>query len=269
MTANHSDLLAKVNSLKWVHQIDLGNGIKTPGRWPPHPLILKAFDAIDFRGKTVLDIGTWDGLWAFEAERRGAAKVIATDLISQRSYRELDTFRLAHSTLNSRVEYHPQVSVYDVASLGIDNFDIVIFCGVYYHLRHPLNALSAIRCVMKDGGSLIVEGDSIYNVKMPMAWYLYTDIYSDDPSNWWIPSTTCLTQWITSCYFDVANVTSFDRSPGWIDRLKDKIKLVFGRWQPRVTRTVITASATRRQDAGYCFPDEQLARFDNRPEWME
>jgi tRNA (mo5U34)-methyltransferase len=62
----------EVEQLKWVHRIDLGNGIITPGQWPRNPLISAAFSDIDFSGKKVLDIGCWDGLWAFEAERQGA-----------------------------------------------------------------------------------------------------------------------------------------------------------------------------------------------------
>jgi tRNA (mo5U34)-methyltransferase len=84
-----------VSALTWVHSIDLGNRIITPGIWgKPQPLIMRAFDDIDFRGRKVLDVGCWDGLWSFEAEKRGAAEVWATDDISQRSYSNQETFAL-------------------------------------------------------------------------------------------------------------------------------------------------------------------------------
>ena len=62
---NSSNVAHEVAKLKWVHQIDLGNGLVTLGRWTPDKRITRAFDDIDFKGKKVLDIGTWDGLWAF------------------------------------------------------------------------------------------------------------------------------------------------------------------------------------------------------------
>ncbi|MEZ5892044.1 MAG: hypothetical protein R3C58_02690 [Parvularculaceae bacterium] len=57
----------------WYHKIDLGDGIVTPGfnferLWSS---TLKVIDAIDYKGKRVLDLASWDGFWAFEAERRG------------------------------------------------------------------------------------------------------------------------------------------------------------------------------------------------------
>src|SRR5438105_10452129 len=90
-----ASLAAQIQSLDWVHSIDLGGGLVTPGAWPPSPLIRAAFNAVDFAGKKVLDVGCWDGLWSFEAERRGAAQVYATDCASQRPHREQPTFALA------------------------------------------------------------------------------------------------------------------------------------------------------------------------------
>src|SRR5262245_19550631 len=84
-TATRDDLRRRVAALKWVHSIDLGGGVVTPGAWgPPAPQIVRALDSIDFRGRRVLDIGCWDGLWSFEAERRGAAEVYATDFVPHR-----------------------------------------------------------------------------------------------------------------------------------------------------------------------------------------
>ena len=75
------ELLRKeVSALHWFHRIDLGNGIITPGQDIDGETKIE-FNKIptDLRGKTVLDIGAWDGLFSFEAERRGAAQVLATD----------------------------------------------------------------------------------------------------------------------------------------------------------------------------------------------
>ena len=63
-----TELLEQVNNLDWMHRIDFGDGIVTPGKWPVNPYILEAFDGIEFRSKKVLDIGTCNGLWTFEAD---------------------------------------------------------------------------------------------------------------------------------------------------------------------------------------------------------
>jgi tRNA (mo5U34)-methyltransferase len=77
------DLVKQINNYYWSHSIDLGGGVVTPGRPEiTKKLHLEAYNDIDFSGKKVLDIGCWDGLWSFEAEKRAAAKVYATDDVS-------------------------------------------------------------------------------------------------------------------------------------------------------------------------------------------
>jgi tRNA (mo5U34)-methyltransferase len=173
----------EVEQLKWVHTLDLGNGIVTPGAWPPNPLILAAFSDIDFVGKKVLDIGCWDGLWAFEAEKRGASEVYATDCISQR-WGTTSTFDLAHKALHSKSHYDPNVSVNDIGRLGVHDFNVVLFCGIYYHLRDPLLAFSRLRQVMADSGLMVVEGDVIYDVDDAYAKFFYRNTWEKDSSNW-------------------------------------------------------------------------------------
>ena len=109
----------------WMHTIDLGDGLGTPGAWTPEDQAgtRRAFDDVDFRGRRVLDVGCLDGLWSFEAERRGAAEVYATDLVSQVTPNREPYFRLAHELLGSRARYVPDLSVFDVDRLGIRNFD--------------------------------------------------------------------------------------------------------------------------------------------------
>jgi tRNA (mo5U34)-methyltransferase len=108
---------------------------------------------IEVHNKKALDVGCWEGHWSFEVERRGASEVYATDYLvgdpraelSELGLKELPTFRLAHAILGSgsKVSYHPNVSVYHINELGVTDFDVVLFCGVYYHLKHPLLALSS------------------------------------------------------------------------------------------------------------------------------
>ena len=153
------ELLREIEKYQWVHSIDLGDGVVTPGIWGSgNPSLQKAINEIDFRGKKVLDIGCWDGLHSFLAERRGAAEVYATDLVSHRDFTGQPTFKLVHQILDSKVKYHPQLSVYHVDRLGVTDFDVVVFAGVYYHIKDPLRAFTSLRRVMKEGAVIVVEG---------------------------------------------------------------------------------------------------------------
>ena len=263
-----ADLRQTVESLTWVHSIDLGNGIVTKGEWgAPNPLILDAFSAIDFNGKKVLDIGCWDGLWSFQAEARGAAEVYATDYLPDR-WGGSSTFSLCHKVLNSKARYYPNVSVYALnQQLDIRDFDIVIFCGIYYHLKHPLLALSRIREVMKTGAILILEGEAIYNFDEPYARFFYRKYHVGDRSNWWVPTVACLREWVECSFFEIINEykppEDTMRGPLIKSFLKNIIK---SRLRIKVPETfkryVLTARSVCRKDSNYVYLDEDLKKFD-------
>ncbi len=239
---SRDELLSHVARYRWMHTIDLGNGRQTPGQWgPPPSFLVRALDDIDFRGKKVLDIGCWDGLWSFEAERRGAAEVYATDFVRHRPHRGQPTFRLAQKILGSKARYIPDLSVYDVERLGIRDFDVVLFCGVYYHLKHPLLALTRLRRVIRDGGLILVEGETIPSDRN-IAEFYYHESYKNDVSNWWIPSIRCLREWVECSFFRIRHESSPD--------------------EPPKTRHAILAEAVRRTDPNYAFPDDDLSAFD-------
>jgi tRNA (mo5U34)-methyltransferase len=265
-------LIAEVARHEWLYSVDLGGGVITPGRFgPPNPQIEEAFGQLDFGGKQVLDVGCFEGQWSFEAEKRGATSVLATDYLvddprarpSESGVKELPTFRLAHTILGSRVEYRPDVSVYDVTRLDRHDFDIVVFCGVYYHLKHPLLALSRLRQVVRDGGTLIVEGPVIEGSREPFARFFYHDVLAEDRSNWWVPTLSCLLEWIECSYFEVVRVSGATlqevRSVGAAEA--PGRRPVAGRTEKIVRHTVLARAVTRKDP--YCvLPDEDLERFD-------
>jgi tRNA (mo5U34)-methyltransferase len=183
------ELRRRVREVNWFHTIDLGDGIVTEGRSQP-ALILPRLRLPDLTGKTVLDIGAWDGFYSFEAERRGAARVLATDWFSWGGggWGSMDGFLLARRILRSRVEYR-KVDVLDLAPRAVGRFDLVLFLGVLYHMRHPLLALERVASVTR--GQLVLEThvDLLDCPRPAMAYYPGAEL-NGDPTNWCGPNPT-------------------------------------------------------------------------------
>lgn len=205
---SREELLDLARTYHWWHAIDLG-GFVTTGR--RSSLIERGFDQIDFKGKKVLDVGCWDGLWSFEAEKRGASEVYSIDYVSLRSWSEQPTYQLAHRVLGSRARYYPNVSVYDIKKLGVTGFDVVIYCGIYYHLLEPLRAFAALREVMAEGALMLVEGPVFDGSERVSANFYCRDWFAEDPTNWWVPTIPCLREWLDCTFFDVVTEISFER----------------------------------------------------------
>lgn len=204
----------------WFHNMEL-QGIRTA---PEHFLgdypavkFQRFADAIprDLTGKSVLDIGCNGGFYSIEMKRRGAARVLGIDF--DEDY--LAQARFAADVLGEDIEFR-QLSVYDVASIG-ERFDVVIFMGVLYHLRHPLLALDLLHRHV--AGDLLLfqsmlRGDA---AQEPLAddypfWetgiferpayprmYFVEKSYSHDPTNWWIPNAACAAAMLRSSGFSI------------------------------------------------------------------
>ena len=183
----HSDLEASIASLKWWHRIDLGNGVVTPGLDDTARKLTRLGIPEDLTGMTVLDIGAADGFFSFEAERRGARRVVAIDLwLGTNGLIAKEAFDLARRTLRSNVEGF-QLSVYDISADRIGSFDLVLFLGVLYHLRHPLFALEKIFEVAKDMVIIETHVDMLWTKRPAAAFYPGSEA-SNDPTNWWGPN---------------------------------------------------------------------------------
>jgi len=183
----------------WHQKFDLAPGVTTPGV-SPADWLLAAFDVpSDLRGKRVLDIGTTNGATAFEAERRGADRVVAVDVL------DIDWFgfRALTELFESKAEF-VQCSLYELPEVLDETFDIVVFWGVLYHLRHPLLGLDNVRRLARDLVYLeTAVSDFRDEPSEVIARFHQLDELSNDFSNWWSPTTAALTAWCRSAGFDV------------------------------------------------------------------
>ena len=187
-------LLAGVQQYFWFHSIDLGNGVITPGNKSLKVLRAEAdaiFGNLDLRGRSVLDIGAWNGYFSFEAKRRQAQRVLATDhhcwtpAINGRA-----TFDLARTALKLDVEAL-DVDVPDLTPDRIGQFDVVLFLGVFYHLVDPIRALQNLAAVTNEVAVVETHLDLGAIDRPAMVFYPGTEL-NNDPTNWWGPNRQCV-----------------------------------------------------------------------------
>lgn len=145
------DLQAQIKRMTWAHPIKLTEDVNTRD-WHVQRRFERRLRLLqippDLRGKTVLDIGAWDGFFSFECERRGAERVLAIDTFAWDT-NGMDSFLLAHKAFNSKVEYR-RMDVHELDPGEIGKFDVVLFLGVFYHCVNPLVALQRIADVCRD-----------------------------------------------------------------------------------------------------------------------
>jgi tRNA (mo5U34)-methyltransferase len=215
---------ARIDALTWYHEFDFGNGLQARSTIPEvaihRPIwrfIERQLDAIDFRGKSVLDIGCWDGYWSFYAERRGASRVLAIDDASQ-NWSDGRGLQLAKELYRSNVEIDRHVSVYDLEPLG-RSFDIILFLGVYYHLLDPFLALAQIRRRCHAGSQVLIEGNAAVGLPAKSALF---DL--DARTCKFAPTVEAFKELLRAAYFSVAAEQFMEAAelerPGWGWRLR-------------------------------------------------
>jgi tRNA (mo5U34)-methyltransferase len=223
MALTREEVEAAVKSVPfWWHSIDLGRGVVTPGT-QSHEFLkdrLRSLQLPDLQGKTVLDIGAYDGFYAFEVERLGAARVVALDhyvwsleLTEHMKYwneckkrgvvpelyhmtphwrpaelpgkRGYDT---AHRALESRVEtVVADFMNADLSALGA--FDVVLFLGVLYHLESPLQAVRRVFDLTRELAVIETAAVMIPGYEhVPLCEFYESNELNADVSNWWAPN---------------------------------------------------------------------------------
>ncbi|MGH9078942.1 MAG: DUF1698 domain-containing protein [Acidimicrobiales bacterium] len=221
--ADEADLVSQIRDRRWFHTMDLGNGLVTKGDSPSSEIIARSIP--ELQGKSVLDIGAWDGKYSFEAEAAGASRVVALDHYvwrlepnaRQAYYDECEAkgivpdsemidngflsrdalpgktgFDMAHRYLNSEVES----VVGDFMTMDLDTlgqFDVVFYFGVLYHMVDPIAALKRVREVTKD--IAVIETAAIevpgYPDSSLVAFFAGEELHADY-GNWFAPSAPAL-----------------------------------------------------------------------------
>jgi tRNA (mo5U34)-methyltransferase len=200
------DIRERIDALApWFHTIDLGSGIQIQrdivhggDNTYPQPLwarVRRTFPA-DLAGMRVLDVGCNAGFFSAEMKRLGASYVLGIEAVP----RYLEQAKLVRDVLHLDIDLR-ELSVYEVSE-NLGTFDVTLFLGVLYHLKHPLLALERLAAVTK--GTLVVESAIIPRPR-PLTPGIRNygglahelQFVENAPSieavlNWFVPSPDCL-----------------------------------------------------------------------------
>jgi tRNA (mo5U34)-methyltransferase len=197
------------STFTWHQRWQLAPGVATPGPNDVDWLLDVVGLPDDLTGMSVLDIGASNAACSFEAERRAASRVVAVDILPPEHF----GFPALAEFLESDTTF-VRSSVYGLSSVLGEQFDIVLFLGVLYHLRHPLLALDEVREVTR--GEMLLE-TAVSDATLPevgdrpVTAFYRGDELGDDPSNWFAPNTRALVDWCASCGFDATLVDAWPR----------------------------------------------------------
>ena len=202
----------------WYHTIELAPGVETPGWFDNRPALGEIPFPKSLAGKRCLDVGTYDGFWAFAMERRGAAEVLAIDVIdpeqwewpagSEEAVKELigskksagRGFEIAKAALDSKVERR-ELSVYDLDPDDVGLFDFVYVGSLLLHLRDPIGALMKVRAICRDQLVLVDAIDLALTAMSPLRPAANLD--GSGRPWWWKPNVAALTRMVEAAGFTV------------------------------------------------------------------
>lgn len=211
-------LAAEVEQYGWYHTLDLGDGVVTQGMFDHRPVLSNYPIPQDLSGLRCLDVGTMDGFWAFEMERRGAKEVVAVDvenpdqldwpvLIKPKVVKTLDEtkakrFELVASAFDSKVN-RVLCNIYDLTE-ELGKFDLV-FCGdLLVHLKDPISALEALHTVT--AGRAIVTTPVIPSSRLRKRPLVEFD--GIDEFQWWLPNNEAFARWVRAAGFARVEMTT-------------------------------------------------------------
>lgn len=238
------ELVRQIREHHWFHTMTLDAGLVTNGDSPERPVMTAPGTLPDLKGKSVLDIGAWDGKYSFQAEAAGASRVVALDHYvwrldpaARQAYYEqcraegvvpdpdmIDRgflvddvcpgkkgFDLAHAYLDSRVEaVVDDFMLMDLGALG--PFDVVFYFGVLYHMVNPIEALKRVRRVTREVAVIETSGIEVpgYESSSLVDFYAANEL-NDDYGNWFAPSSSALVGMCRSAGFRDAAIVATEK----------------------------------------------------------
>ena len=226
-TQSESDLAALERRVAenhdWYHTIELAPGVLTPGIVDTRPIVSRVPIPQSLSGMRCLDLGTWDGFWAFEMERRGASEVHGVDVPDpykwdwparahiQESYeggkenleairRNGNGFPIARDALGSSVQRH-ELTVYELDPARLGMFDFVFVGSILLHLRDPVGALERVRAVA--GGQVVFNEGIEYTLTKLRPRTATARLDGKDRAWWWQPNLAALHSMIEQAGFEI------------------------------------------------------------------
>jgi tRNA (mo5U34)-methyltransferase len=203
----------RVSETTWYHTIELPGGVVTPGYFDTVTALSRIPFPQSLAGRRCLDVGTSDGFWAFEMERRGASEIIAVDVGDATRYDWPDPrpdvatlpgkpntgtnrgFEIAHAAFDSEVEW-VDMSVYEISPERLGEFDFVFMGSLMLHLRDPVQALRAVRTVVR-GEFLSADSISLATtVTHPRI--AAGSLAADGRPRWWTPNLVAYRRLLTA-----------------------------------------------------------------------
>jgi tRNA (mo5U34)-methyltransferase len=217
----------RVQGASWYHTFELRPGLVTPGVSVMDAVI--ACDGLgiphDLKGKRALDVGAWDGAITFELEKRGA-EAHALDIQDPSRI----GFNAAREVMNSQA-VHYEGSVYQLPTEELTDLDLIVFRGVFYHLKYPVLAFERLAASLKLGGILYFEGEGLIQYaedlngnrvdidirKLNESGVPFCLSYPNSyrmASNWFIPNRHCLNGWLQAAGFELIAMHEYDEGDG-------------------------------------------------------
>jgi tRNA (mo5U34)-methyltransferase len=206
-----TSLADEIAQIRWFHSIEVRPGVVTPGFDDTSARVDILRLPADLRGWSVLDVGAWDGFFSFEAERRGAERVVAADSFAWNgsSWSDKRGFELARRELGSRVQ-DVEVDVLDLSpETAGGRYDLVLMLGVLYHMRHPLLALERVASVTQRLLVLETHVDMTWTRRPAAAFYPSHEL-GFDQTNWWGPNPEAVVGMLRAVGFRRVTVVSDD-----------------------------------------------------------
>ena len=202
LTAADKAGLAK--KVRWFHSMDLGDGVVTQGNKSAERLAFESGRVFrhSVEGMSVLDVGSWDGYFAFEASRRGASRVLATDWFcwGGGGMATKAGFDIAKRCIGGPVD-ELRIDVGEISDATVGTFDAVMMLGVFYHLKNPFLAVERLAGLARRMMVLETHIETRLPENLPSMVFYPDKELNGDPTNWWGPNKPCIIAMLRRCGF--------------------------------------------------------------------